>query len=126
MTWAPPPQYPGPMYQNYAQPNVATKRGLGVSSLVIGVIVLVGEFAAVVAAGVMAMQPGGVDEESPQAVILGLAMMVGLMLAIVGLVLGIVGAASATQHKVFSIIGLLINGLVLLGVVGLLILGSVA
>jgi hypothetical protein len=89
-------------------------------ALVAGVLIL-GVF---VAAGVLTMQAGGdLDENSPEAVFIGLGMMAGLGLALLGLILGIVGTLGDHSKKVFAYIGATLNGLILLGTVGLICAG---
>jgi hypothetical protein len=97
---------------------------LGIISFVMGLMIGAGEFAIVVVAGIMeATTPGGVDEQSPQVMLLGVVMLAGMLGALVGAVLAIIGLTEHNRYKAFSIAGLLFNGLILLGMVALMVIG---
>ena len=110
-------------YAIAAQPH----SGMGIASCIIGGLALVFSLVLVIVAGIMEMsQPGGFDEESPQAMIIGLLLFLNIGAALVGGVLGIVGAATPRRNKLFAGIGIGLNVLVFLGLVGLVILGLAA
>ena len=97
--------------------------GFGIASFAIGILSGLAEFAMVVIAGVMeASTPGGVNEEAPAVILLGLCL-IGGGLALLGIVLGIVGLVQANRSKIFAVLGLVFNALVILGVIGLMIVG---
>jgi hypothetical protein len=78
----------------------------------------------IVVAGVMeATTPGGVDEQSPQVMLLGLVILAGMLAALVGAVLAIIGLTERNRYKAFPMVGLLFNGLILLGVIALMVIG---
>ena len=64
------------------------------------------------------------DEKSPEAMTLGCSLIVAAAMAVLGLILGIVGALQQGRKKVFPILGVVINGGMLLLVVALMILGA--
>lgn len=66
---------------------------------------------------------GGIDEESTEAVLVGLGIIVLLGSFVVSLGLGIAGICQKNVQKVFSILGVIFSSVALLGVVGLLVLG---
>jgi hypothetical protein len=69
--------------------------------------------------------PGGeLDENSAEAMTVGCSLLVAAGLAVLGLILGIVGALQQGRKKVFSVLGIFINGGMILLVIGLMILGA--
>ena len=111
--------------QVYDTPNYDLRHsGLGIASFVISLFCGFGEFALVMVAGFLeASTPKGLDEESVAAVLLGLALLGGLGLAFIGLVLGVAGLLTSNRKKVFAVLGLAFNAMLLLAVVGLVLLG---
>jgi hypothetical protein len=98
---------------------------LGIASFIIALVVGIGEFTLLIVAGVMETStPGGIDEESPKAMVLGMLLLFGLLLALIGAILAITGLFEGSKKRVFPIIGLCINGLILLLVVVLLVVGA--
>lgn len=111
--------------QVYGPPNYDLKHsGFGIASFVIALLCGFGEFALVMVLGFLeSSTPGGIDEESAVAVVLGLALFGGVVLAFVGLVLGLVGLVTANRKKVFAVLGLMFNAMLVMAVVGLVLLG---
>jgi hypothetical protein len=106
------------------QPAVTVQSGVGVASFVMAVIGGVALLALVATAGVMESRtPGGMDENSPAAIAVGLGILAGLVLNAVGIVLGIVAVFQRDRKKVFAVLGLTFNALTLLAVVGLMVIG---
>lgn len=98
--------------------------GYGIASFVIAVVVGLLEFVLIVVAGVIeASTPGGMDENSPIAILLGLGLFGGLLADVFGMALGIAGLCQANRSKVFAVLGLVFGTVVLLGVLGLMVLG---
>ena len=121
------PQYAYPGGYGYQQPaGPPTNSGIGVASFIISLIAAASLLVLIVIAAMMAAEaPGGeLDENSPQVVGLGCAMLIGGGLALVGVILGIVGLNQQGRKKVFPALGLIINGGMILLLVGLMILGS--
>jgi hypothetical protein len=116
--------YPHPQFWPPGQQPALRASGMGLASLVLSVVSGVAVIALVIAAGVMANRHGGtLDEKSVEAVTVGLGIMVGIVLNIVGLVLGIVAMLQRDRKKAIAIVGLTLNGVLLLLVVGLIIVG---
>jgi len=124
-----PPQNPysaGGTYapHRFGDPEDMPHSGLGIASLILGVLCGVGAFGLLVAAGVMeSSTPGGMNEESPAAIVLGLALFAVMGLCLMGGLLGIFGVVQSQRKKVFAILGLAANGLVFFGLVGIILLG---
>lgn len=125
--WQQPPQY-GQQQQwpmHYQQPQAPLKHsGFGISSFIISIASVVLAFAMVAVAGIMESNtPGGVDEDSPEAMMVGLGIILSALLAVLGAVLGIVGCTLPNRNKIFAILGTVFNALVVLGLLGLMVLG---
>jgi hypothetical protein len=100
--------------------------GLGIASFAIGLSVGVFECAIVVVAGIIEVStPGGIDEDSPATMLLGLAILAGLGIALCGVGLGIAGLLQR-RNKLFAALGVVIGLLVVLGVAGLIVVGLMA
>lgn len=81
-------------------------------------------FLLLIIAGVMETStPGGMDEESAGAVIIGLLLfaLVGALLAAIGL--GIAGLVQGNRKKIFAILGTVFSTAILLGTLFLLLVG---
>jgi hypothetical protein len=65
----------------------------------------------------------GLDEDSPQAAVLFLLYMLDMGGALVGLVLGVVGAAMPNRNKLFAGLGIGANSLLLMGLIAIFIIG---
>ena len=99
--------------------------GLGIASFVISLAMAFFLFLIVLAAAVIAtVTRGDMPDTSPAAVIVGLVAVLGLFGCVVGIGLGIAGMFQKNRKKVFSILGLIINGLIVLGVFALIVVGS--
>jgi hypothetical protein len=112
--------------QVLAAPVDLTHSGSGIASFAISLAAGLAEFTAIIFAGVMGIMGGGmVERESPIVVIVGIVMVLGGLGYIVGLALGIVGAAERHRKKTFAVVGIILNaiGLVILG--GLIALGAI-
>ena len=98
--------------------------GLGVASFVLSVLIGALDFAVFVIAGVVETStPGGMNEESLVAVVIGLLIIGSLFANVGGIGLGIAGIIQKNRQKVFSILGVAFHTLIILGMVGLLIVG---
>jgi hypothetical protein len=104
--------------------SVRTHSGLGIVSFVIAIAVGLFEFILVAIAGVLEVTtPGGIDENSPAAILLGLALVGGLLVNVLGIGLGIGGLCQRYRSKLFAVLGVVIGSVVLLGVLLLMIIG---
>ena len=98
--------------------------GLGIASFILALVSGLSVIALIVVAGFMeASTPGGVDEDDPAVIVLGLTVCAGAIAAVVGLALGIAGAVQRHRKKVFAVLGLVFNALVVLSVAGLMVIG---
>jgi hypothetical protein len=98
--------------------------GLGIASFAMSIVSGVMLFAMIAVATYFAAQnPEQFNEESPQAIIVGLGIFAGMGLAVIGLGLGIAGLAQSNRIKLFAILGLIFNAVVFLGVCGIIGLG---
>ena len=101
--------------------------GLGIASfalvLIFGLVLL----AVFGYAGYLeASTPGGVDEESPQAIFAGLLMIVSILMVLLSMALGFAGLFVGKRKRVFAILGLCMSGFLVLMSIMLFVLGSFA
>jgi hypothetical protein len=97
---------------------------LGIASFVLSLLTGFALFALIVVAGVLeTTTPGGLDENSPVAVIVGLFLFAGVGVEVVAIGLGIAGMFQKNCKIVFAILGTVFSALALLGVVGIIVLG---
>jgi hypothetical protein len=128
-----PPQQPGAYMTRYAPAHAAytlPPRGhspIGVVSFVLALLAGLGLLGIIIGAAVMAA--GGrteLDEESPQAMVIGLVFVLSLFGSFIGLGFGIGGLFQRDRKRVFTVLGLCGNALLLLGTAGLIALGMAA
>lgn len=99
--------------------------GLGIASFIIALVVGFLAFALVAVAGVLeATTPGGLDEDSPAAMFLGLGLFALVFVNIIGLILGFAGIFQARRNKTFGVLGVVIGSLTLIGMALLLVFGA--
>ncbi len=90
--------------------------GLGIASLSVSLVAGVGILGLLAIAGIIhANTPGGMNEKSPIAVVVGLVLFVFMGIGMVGLGLGIAGFFQGERKKVFPVLGTCLSALVLLG-----------
>ena len=98
--------------------------GLGLSSLILSIVLGLSIFALVIYAGIMeSNSPGGVQEDDPVLMIVGLGILLCMFGNLVGAVLGGVALCIKNRTKTLSVLGLVFNLLSLLAVLGLMIIG---
>lgn len=99
--------------------------GMGVSSFALSIFLAVLFLATFMLAGVMeANAPGVLDnEKSASAIVVGGLMIFGVFIGILGLALGIAGLCQLRRNKVFAVLGVVFNGVVLLGASLLIVIG---
>ncbi len=108
----------------YAEGQPSKHSGIGIASFVIAIGVGCAEFILIAIAGIMeATTPGGMDEESPQAIMVGLGILAGLALCLPGIGLGFAGVVVKGRKKLFAILGLVFNCSILACVTALLLFG---
>jgi hypothetical protein len=99
--------------------------GLGIASFTISIVCAILLFLLFLIAGVMeASTPGGIDEESVEAVMLGLFIIFLLFLNLLAIGLGIGGLLQTERKKIFAILGSIFAALTTLLAVLLMIIGN--
>ncbi len=108
------------------QSNVKLKHsGIGIASFVISIIVGVLIVILVMFAAVMeATTPGGIDDESAEAVIVGLLIITLILADLVAMGLGIAGLVQKNRKKVFATLGTIFSSVAVVGTVALIFVGS--
>lgn len=98
--------------------------GLGIASFILSIVSGLLIFLVVVVAGVMeASTPGGIDEESSGAVMLGLFLFAFLGAALVALGLGIGGLLQKERKKIFAILGTVFSAVSVVLTIFIMIIG---
>ena len=98
--------------------------GLGIASFVTSVVSCVLIFILIMIAGAIELStPGGMDEESAAAIIVGLCLFLFLGFAVLALGLGIGGLIQKDRKKIFAILGTVLATFVLLGSLFIVIVG---
>jgi hypothetical protein len=101
--------------------------GFGIASFVISIISGVSLFVVFGIAGMAEVStPGGLDENSEQAVMLGIAMMFFFVISLVAFGLGIGGLFQKERKKVFAILGVVFSAITALCTVALIAFGLTA
>ena len=77
----------------------------------------------VVAGTIEVNSPGGMDEDSTEAALIGVSLFAIGGAHLIGLALGFAGVFQSNRKKLFAILGLILNSMVVLGTIGLIILG---
>jgi hypothetical protein len=103
--------------------------GIGIASFIAGLVALlmiVGAFAVAVVVAVEALPTGPSGRNPQQLFFVGVLFIGAGLVAVVGTGLGIGACFQTKRKKVFAVIGLVVNGLVLLGAIGVFLLGVIA
>lgn len=117
-----PPHFAAPHDPQYL--DLRRHSRLGIASFVIAIVLTVAYAIEFVVAGILeASTPGGMDEESPEAILIGLSIFGAGLVNLVGVALGIAGLCTANHKRLFAILGLAFNVALLLGVCGLIAIG---
>lgn len=99
--------------------------GIGIASFVLSIVTGLLMFASIVVAGFMeATTPGGIDEESVEVALLGVAIIGLVMVDLVALGLGIAGLLQKSRNRLFAILGTVFSSVAVLGIVLLMVIGS--
>lgn len=108
-----------------AQATPMKHSGLGIASFILSIVIAFLIFLLLMVAGIMeATTPGGMDEESAGAMIVGLFTMLFMFIDFVALGLGIAGLFHRERKKIFAILGTIFSGVTFLGTVMLILIGS--
>lgn len=98
--------------------------GLGVASFITSIVSGIFLFLLIVIAGVMeASTPGGIDEHSAGAVMVGLFLFAFMGGALIALGLGIGGLLQKERKKIFAILGTVFSAVSLVGTIFVMMLG---
>jgi uncharacterized membrane protein len=98
--------------------------GLGIASFVVGIVSGLLLLTVFVIAGIAETStPGGIDEKSPIAVLIGLLLFLFLGVALVGLVLGVAGLLQKDREKIFAILGVIFSAIAILCPILLVLVG---
>jgi len=98
--------------------------GIGIASFALSIGILIVTFILVVVAGVMeASTPGGINEESPAAIMLGLAIIGMVVLNVVAFGLGIGSMFQKDRKKLFGVLGMTFSALTIIGIISLIMFG---
>lgn len=99
--------------------------GLGIASFIVSTIIGVLMFFLIIIAGVMEVStPGGIDESSSSAMIVGLLMIALMIVDVVAVGLGIAGLTQKDRKKIFSILGIVFGVATIVGTIFLSIIGN--
>ncbi len=99
--------------------------GLGVAAFVISLVMGIAIFVVFIVAGVMQVStPGGLQDESTGAMVVGLFIILFLGLDVVAASLGIAGLMQRDRRRVFAVLGVIFATTTLLGTLFLIILGN--
>ncbi len=126
----PPPNQPSPYaqalpYASWQQPARLQHSGVGIAGFclsILAVLMLGGTMVASVGMAMQAKNPGQKPDQNT-VMAMGCAAILSALLSVVGLVLGLVGVVQKNRKMVFTVIGLVINGLICLSVLGLIVIG---
>jgi len=112
-------------YRDEAPPH----SGMGIASCIIGGLVFVFTIAIFIIGSIMEQSNPNLFEkdlpDSPEEVALIVMLFLDIVVALVGIVIGIIGAATKRRNKLFAGIGIGLNSLIFLGLIFLMILGAV-
>jgi hypothetical protein len=98
--------------------------GFGIASFVISLGTGFFLFVILIILGVMESQsPGGIDEEAPITVVLGLLLIGGFLAELVSAGLGVGGLLQRDRKKVFAVLGLVMSVVTAVGLTALLLIG---
>jgi hypothetical protein len=101
--------------------------GLGISSFIISTAIGVLMFLLFIVAGVMETStPGGIDEDSTGAMLVGLFLIAFLVLDLLAIGLGIAGLIQKDRKKIFSILGVVFGASTIVITIFLMIIGLMA
>ena len=111
--------------ENQTAPTAAPgQSGLGIASLILSIVSALAIFMLVVLAGVVeSTTPGGMDENSTEAMLIGLFLVGFMGAALLGLGLGIGGLVQQNRNKTLAIVGTVLSAVTLVGSMSIILLG---
>jgi hypothetical protein len=103
---------------------VLGQSGLGIASLILSVISGVGLFFIVVVAGIIETStPGGMDENSAEAMLIGLSLFGFIFTALLALGLGIGGLVQQNRRRAMAVFGTVLASASLIAITLIMMLG---
>jgi hypothetical protein len=113
-------------YMPAYEPKVARKQSVfGIISTLMGAVLWVGAVGLIVAVGMMSSS-GPLEPNSPVTLLVGVLVIGGGIAAALGGALAVAGFFMPGRRHVLDVVGLLLNALLVLGMVGIVIVGLVA
>lgn len=110
-----------------AAPVPEKHSGPGIASFIISLVASMAMFVLIGIAGVLEVStPGGMDEDSPAAVLIGLCMFLLLGLELLAAGLGVAGVLQQARRRVFAVLGLVISTGTMLFTLFLMMVGLMA
>lgn len=107
--------------------DVQKHSGLGIAAFITSITSAVSIFILIVIAGVIEVStPGGMDEESAGAVVIGLLLFAFVGTTLVGLGLGIAGLVQKDRKKIYAILGVIFAAVTLLVTLVVMVIGVLA
>lgn len=101
-----------------------THCGIGIAAFILSIISLGAIVVLIGIAGYMAATtPGGMDEQAPEVILLGLGVMFLGLVVFVSMVLSIVSLVRKDRKKLFGVLGLVFSAFTVLAVGGIMALG---
>jgi len=107
----------------YGRPRHLPHSGLGIASFIIGLVVVVIVLLMILLIAVLASNRANRNTAETMGVMTGIFVCVGALASLVGLGLGMGGVFQEDRNRTFAVIGLILNGLIILGTVALFIIG---
>jgi hypothetical protein len=107
----------------YARPRHRPHSGLGIASFIIGLVVVVIVLLMFLLIGVLASSRANRNTAETMGVMTGLFVCGGALASLVGLGLGLAGVFQEDRNRTFAVIGLILNGLIILGTAALFVIG---
>ena len=118
--------YGATSYSQQSAPPELKQSGVGIASFVLSLLSGICLFALFAVAGYMESQsPGGMNEEDPTTMLLGLALIAAGMGQFLAFILGAVGLFQPNRKKIFAVLGTIFSLLAVLAFGGLMVLGFV-
>ena len=118
--------YGATFYSQQSAPTELKHSGVGIASFVLSLLSGIGLFVLFGVAGYMESQsPGGMSEDDPTTMLLGVALIAGGMGQFLAFILGAVGLFQPNRKKIFAILGTIFSLLAILAFGGLMVLGFV-
>ncbi len=105
-------------------PTLPPYSGLGIASFAVSLIAAVLTLVLVgICAALVYSQPGSLDDDSPLAMLVGMAMLIGIVAELAAAALGIGSLFQRDRRKLYGVLGLICAIATLVGVAALIVCG---